>query len=203
MKKGIKVCFLILLSILWHSCISPKDYSKSTSKSNTLTRNTIIKVTNGDCYVLLNNLLSQDTLADESRFNDVYSSPIVIKQNLIFYDNLCKRIKEFEPPFRNVKLSTTKNILINSPSIYLWEACLIKTTKGLLYYFYGSGLCNGSLCPEYFAFFDKNGTLVGDAYSDLYARKKKKKSISKLENDLGIICIQAYKCEDIKNYWKE
>ena len=84
-------------------------------------------------------------------------------------------------------------------SIYIWEICIVNSKKGNLYSIYGSGFCKGVLCPEYKAYFNKKGDLLDFGYSDIYTKRKKIKTISKIDKEIKI-SNKTEKCKKI-NYW--
>lgn len=198
-----KIYTLVLIWGLYYSCGSPISINNKNNHNVVSKMDTLIKVFNGEYYLLLNTTLSYDTLSEESRFNDRFSTPFIQSQKIMFYDNKGKQVQEFLPAFDQRNVLTSKNKWEKTPSVYLWDVCLLKREFDSIYYIYGSGLCNGTLCPEYYMFFDQNGNLLCDGYSDIYAQEFKKKKITTLQNSLKINIDSVFNCESISTLWKE
>jgi hypothetical protein len=198
----INFIFILLILIFFQSCNSQITSTNVSANNYGLYRDSIIKVSNIDNYLKLYTKLSYDTLSEESSFNNKFSSPFIVNQKLVFCSKEGIILKEIELKFKKRKLLTTSKHIEFSPVIYLWDICLLKTPKRILYYIYGSGLCNGLLCPEYFALYDKSGSLVGEGYSNEYAKKFNQASVDALEKKLGFRINDASNCININHYWK-
>lgn len=152
----VKVLICVIFNWFLISCTNHITYQKPIGKvENQL--DSVIRVKNGNNYGELHSALSYDTLSEEFRYTDKYCTPIVIDQKIIFYDRLKNVIQQFKANFDLIEVETVNKKKLEMTSIYIWEICIVNSNKSNLYSIYGSGFCNGVLCPEYKAYFNKKG----------------------------------------------
>lgn len=194
----VKIFIVIIFNWFLISCSNKINDKKPISKVENQ-QDSIITINNGNYFGELRTSLSYDTLSEQFSYTDIYRTPIVIDQKIIFYDSLKNVIRQFKPNFDLIKVESVRNKKLKMVSIYIWEICIVNSSKGDLYSIYGSGFCNGVLCPEYKAYFNKKGELLDFGYSDIYAKREKMNAISKIEKELRISS-KADKYKKI-DYW--
>ncbi|HMS29860.1 MAG TPA: hypothetical protein PKD32_08415 [Saprospiraceae bacterium] len=194
----IKILGVIILNWFLVSCSNKVQDQKPISRVE-YKQDSIIRINNGSYFGELYSSLSYDTLSEEFRYTDIYSTPIVTDQKIIFYDSLKNIIQQYNPNFDLIEVETVSNKKLKMKSIYIWEICVVNSNKGDLYSIYGSSFCNGVLCPEYKAYINAKGELLDFGYSDIYAKKEKKKAITEIEKELGINS-KTDRCKKME-YW--
>lgn len=110
--------------------------------------------------------LLRDTLNLEEYKENRYSSPIVLGQDLLFFEGK-KLLKQHKLPVEKIKVKTISDstvIIMNTP---VYKICSVKNSNEEFYVVGGSyyDVCNGSDCPEFTAIYSMKGEVLIEDYT--------------------------------------
>lgn len=148
------------------------NYRKSQEKSSLSfgSKNKNIKtLENHDFKLDIETQSSNDTLDIIDYKNDFCSSPIVLNQELSFFEK-DKLIRHYKLPIKIVKKTTITKNSLNTLQTPIYELNLAKTSTNDYYIINGSDCCNGSACPEFTGIYTMQGKVI---YEGLSTEKQK------------------------------
>lgn len=149
--------------------------------------------------VILRSWITNDTL--KGKWSDeVYGSPIVVNQKIIFYkDGIIQ--KEHNFPIKQItKLARRGNI--NAASIPIFDVCMLHSDDKYIFYTYGADFCNGIECPEFIGLYELNGEVIYEGISTELTSAKRTKLLKVIE-DFNIDLNKPDKCVSIIDIWEK
>jgi hypothetical protein len=156
-------------------------------------------VLNCDSFKIeLQTFILDDTLKEQwERYGFEY--PFVTRQYLVFYKNemeISQHLIPVEKTYRILK-NGTKTSLSTMP---IFDICLLKGSKGYIYYVYGANYCNGIDCPEFIGLYDMKGTVLSEKISN-HAGLTRGSKVEEIEKRYGVNLIRRDTCTTILDYF--
>lgn len=110
--------------------------------------------------------LLRDTLNLEEYKENMFSNPIVLDQDLLFFKGK-KLLKQHKLPIEKIKVKTISDstvIIMNTP---IYKICSVKNSNEEFYVVKASyyDFCNGSDCPEFIAVYSMKGEVLLEGYA--------------------------------------
>lgn len=180
----------IVLILCFGSCKNEPHQNSSveTTKTNiipAITESVITKTLSNAKFTLnVATHFSNDTLDVIDYKEDPYSGPVILKQQIYFYENN-KLIKEYLPTINSVKKRTISKTEVEALQTPLYKICLVKTDIDDFYVVHGSDYCNGATCPEFTGIFTMNGKVIYEGISTVKDKKSLKEILSKYKINLN------------------
>lgn len=109
--------------------------------------------------LILMSQYSKDTLNVIDYKEDSYSSPIVLRQFVLFTSD-GKILKKYQLPIKTKKRKTIQNVSANMLQTPIYKIGVIGSNIGFLYMVMGSDYCNGIDCPEFLGIYDTKGNEI-------------------------------------------
>jgi hypothetical protein len=161
--------------------------------------NDIKTVASGNYRAELITTLSKDTLIGEWE-DDIYGSPIVEHQKIIFYED-GNIIGSHTFPVSKTSKSTKYSKSVEVPILAILDICLIDLKGDDLYYVYGAGFCNGVGCPEFVGVYKMTGEVLNETITATGSVAGKISSLVEIERMYDISLDDDKNCETILSYW--
>jgi hypothetical protein len=130
----------------------------------------IEKIKNGEYVMEIETYCINDTLSLQDAVDSLTTRPIIVKQKLIFKKRdsiLNSRVI----PLRSICRNNYHGNKVKALEVIIFQLFVINGKKGSIFGIYGSGLCNGSNCPEYNGFYTMEGLTLYQGYLDKYNQK--------------------------------
>ena len=127
----------------------------------------------GKYALIVKSEYSKDTLDILDYQEDPYSTPIILKQVLVFTAN-DTILKEYKLPIANTKKRTVNGIFLNVLQTPIYEIGIVKSKKSIYYAIWGSDYCNGADCLEFIGIYNYKGDTIFEGITNSNKEKFKK-----------------------------
>ena len=182
-----KFCIAFLFWIIACKNVTPqiKEKTNETHKSLSNSVDSVITtLVNSEYKLTMNTSFSNDTTDVVDYKENIYSSPIILNQNLFFFSK-DRLVKIYRIPIDYVMKKTTVKTNLKALQTPIYQICLTKTDKGTYYYVVnGSDYCNGSDCPEFIGIYSMLGKIVYEGLSNTKEKISLRETLSKYEIEL-------------------
>jgi hypothetical protein len=204
--RGLQLKLITVLMFIFLGCknesLKGNEKTISIQKSNSIklsvsSEGTILKTLKNNEFKLdIETSFSNDTLDIIDYKEDIYSSPIILSQQLYFFKN-DKLINHYKLPIKYVKKKTITKISLNALQTPLYKVCLTRTNDNDYYIVYGSDYCNGSDCPEFIGIYSMSGKMIYEGIST----KKGKVSLKDILLKYKIKLDNSSQCIKTDDFW--
>ncbi|MGB8190381.1 MAG: hypothetical protein WCF67_00620 [Chitinophagaceae bacterium] len=102
---------------------------------------------------------SNDTVDIVDYREDPYSSPIILDQHILFYEN-DRLISRDKVAIKSVIKQTTGKKKLEALQTPVYQICLNNVAQESYYLVYGSDYCQGTGCPEFIGIYSMHGKTI-------------------------------------------
>ena len=178
-KKMMKIIICLLLVFTCITCnkgiITLTDNTRGTNKKQPYysESDSIFINKTGKYALIVKSEYSKDTLDILDYQEDPYSTPIILKQVLVFTAN-DTILKEYKLPIANTKKRTVNGIFLNVLQTPIYEIGIVKSKKSIYYAIWGSDYCNGPDCLEFIGIYNYKGDTIFEGITNINKERFKK-----------------------------
>jgi uncharacterized protein YjfI (DUF2170 family) len=185
--QSLKIIIILILigcknEEIKNTSITIQEY-KTIKKSYRFEKTVLKILKNSEFELEVETRVSNDTLDLIDYKENIYSSPIILSQKMLFFKNK-KLIKEYVLPIKHVNKKTIHEKTIKALEMPLYNICLIKSKGSDYYIAYGSDYCNGADCPEFIGIYSMNGRVIYEGFSTIKGKVSLKSIILKYKINL-------------------
>lgn len=125
------------------------------------------KIVNADFSLEISSYILKDTLDVDDYKEDKFSSPIILSQELSFFENE-KLVKMYKLPIKRLEVKTITKKTINIMHTPIYKICITKNSKNDFYVISGAeyDYCNGVDCLEFIGIYSMRGNKIYEGYSN-------------------------------------
>ena len=178
-KKMMKIIICLLLVFTCITCnkgiITLTDNTRGTNKKQPYysESDSIFINKTGKYALIVKSEYSKDTLDILDYHEDPYSTPIILKQVLVFTAN-DTILKEYKLPIANTKKRTVNGIFLNVLQTPIYEIGIVNSKKSIYYAIWGSDYCNGPDCLEFIGIYNYKGDIIFEGITNSNKERFKK-----------------------------